>query len=54
MRVIVVDDSKTMRNILKSNLTELGYTEVEEACNGQDALTTLKLRCKETPNRISR
>ena len=39
MRVLVVDDSKTMRKILKSILTELGYTEVEEACNGQDALT---------------
>ena len=34
----MVDDSKTMRKILKSKLTELGYTEVEEACNGQDAL----------------
>lgn len=39
MRVLVVDDSKTMRKILKSILTELGYTEAEEACNGQDALT---------------
>lgn len=39
MRVMVVDDSKTMRNIEKSILNQLGYTEVEEACNGQDALT---------------
>ena len=39
MRVMVVDDSKTMRNIERSILSQLGYTEVEEACNGQDALT---------------
>lgn len=39
MKVMVVDDSKTMRNIEKSILNQLGYTEVEEACNGQDALT---------------
>ena len=39
MRVMVVDDSKTMRNIERSILNQLGYTEVEEACNGQDALT---------------
>lgn len=28
-----------MRNILQSIVTELGYTEVEEACSGPDALT---------------
>ena len=39
MRVMVVDDSKTMRNIIKSILNQLGYSEVEEACDGQDALT---------------
>ncbi len=39
MRVMVIDDSKTMRNIEKSILNQLGYTEIEEACNGQDALT---------------
>ena len=31
--------SRRSRKILKSILTELGYTEAEEACNGQDALT---------------
>lgn len=39
MRVIVDDDSKTRRKILKSILIELGDTEVEKACNGPDALT---------------
>ena len=38
MRVMVVDDSKTMRNIQKKILTQLGYTEIEEACDGQEAL----------------
>ncbi len=39
MRVLLVDDSKTMRNIQKSVLTQLGHTDVEEACDGQDALS---------------
>ncbi|MCC5785976.1 MAG: response regulator [Phycisphaerales bacterium] len=39
MRIMLVDDSKTMRNIQKSVLTQLGYTELEEACDGQDALS---------------
>jgi two-component system, chemotaxis family, chemotaxis protein CheY len=39
MRVMLIDDSKTMRNIQKSILGQLGYTEIEEACDGQDALS---------------
>ncbi|MCH8344352.1 MAG: response regulator [Planctomycetes bacterium] len=39
MRVMIVDDSKTMRNIQRNVLTKLGYTELEEACDGQDALS---------------
>jgi two-component system chemotaxis response regulator CheY len=39
MRVLLVDDSKTMRNIQKNILKQLGYEELEEACDGQDALT---------------
>jgi len=39
MRIMLIDDSKTMRNIQKSVLTQLGYTEVTEACDGQDALS---------------
>lgn len=38
MRVLLVDDSKTMRNIQKNILKQLGYEELEEACDGQDAL----------------
>lgn len=39
MRILLIDDSKTMRNIQKSVLKQLGYTDIEEACDGQDALS---------------
>ncbi len=39
MKIMLVDDSKTMRNIQKSVLTQLGHTELAEACDGQDALS---------------
>ena len=39
MRILLVDDSKTMRSIQKSVLAQIGHTEIEEACDGQDALS---------------
>jgi two-component system chemotaxis response regulator CheY len=39
MRVLVVDDSKTMRAIHRSVLGQLGDAEIEEACDGQDAMS---------------
>jgi two-component system chemotaxis response regulator CheY len=39
MRVLVIDDSKTMRNIEKNTLAALGHTDVAEAGDGQDALS---------------
>jgi two-component system chemotaxis response regulator CheY len=39
MRILLVDDSKTMRNIQKAVLAQLGHTDVLEACDGQDALS---------------
>lgn len=39
MKVMLVDDSKTMRNIQKGILAQLGYTDLEEACDGLDALS---------------
>jgi len=39
MKILLVDDSKTMRSIQKSVLSQLGYSEIEEACDGQDALS---------------
>ena len=39
MKILLVDDSKTMRNIQKGILAQLGYTEIEEAQDGLDALS---------------
>lgn len=39
MKILLIDDSKTMRNIQKSVLAQLGHTHIEEACDGQDALS---------------
>jgi two-component system chemotaxis response regulator CheY len=39
MRILLVDDSKTMRNIQRAVLAQLGHTEILEACDGQDALS---------------
>jgi two-component system, chemotaxis family, chemotaxis protein CheY len=39
MKIMLIDDSKTMRNIQKSVLAQLGHTSIEEACDGQDALS---------------
>ena len=39
MKVLLVDDSKTMRNIQKGILSQLGYTDLEEACDGLDAMS---------------
>jgi len=39
MRIMLIDDSKTMRNIQKSVLAQIGFTETEEACDGVDALS---------------
>lgn len=41
MRILLVDYSRTMRNIQKSIIARLGQHEVEEACDGQDALSKL-------------
>lgn len=38
MRIMLVDDSRTMRNIQRNILAQLGFTEVEEAGDGDDAL----------------
>lgn len=39
MKILLVDDSKTMRNIQKGILAQLGFTEVMEAVDGVDALS---------------
>ncbi len=41
MRLLVVDDSSTMRRIVRNNLKAIGYGDVVEADNGQVALECL-------------
>ena len=38
MKVLVVDDSATMRRIVVSSLQRIGFTEILEAANGEEAL----------------
>jgi len=38
MRVLVVDDSSTMRRIIKNTLTKAGFDDIDEAENGKLAL----------------
>lgn len=39
MKILLVDDSKTMRNIQRGILMQMGHTEIEEAVDGLDALS---------------
>lgn len=41
MKVLAVDDSATMRRIIKNQLKQSGFEEVDEAENGKQALTML-------------
>lgn len=41
MRALIVDDSRTMRLILKKQLVQLGFTEILEAGDGVEALQVL-------------
>ena len=38
MKILLVDDSSTMRRIQKNTLGALGFTDVDEAEDGQDAV----------------
>jgi two-component system chemotaxis response regulator CheY len=40
LKVLVVDDSSTMRRIIKNTLNKIGFTNVVEAENGIDALSS--------------
>ena len=41
MRVLTVDDSATMRRIIKNQLKQSGVEDVDEAANGREALLLL-------------
>jgi two-component system, chemotaxis family, chemotaxis protein CheY len=42
MKILTVDDSATMRRIIKNSLKALGYAEVIEAENGQVGLAKIR------------
>lgn len=42
MRILLVDDSTTMRKIQRRLLTEMGYNDVLEANNGKEAMKVLE------------
>lgn len=42
MKLLLVDDSATMRRIQKTQLGQLGLTDIIEAENGEDALLVLQ------------
>jgi two-component system chemotaxis response regulator CheY len=42
MRILLVDDSRTIRNIQKNVLKQLGHTDTVEAADGFEALKQIK------------
>ena len=42
VRILVVDDFATMRQIVKKSLISLGYSNISEASDGQEALAKLE------------
>ena len=42
MKILVVDDMVTMRRIVKNILKQLGFSNLDEAENGQEALQKLR------------
>jgi two-component system chemotaxis response regulator CheY len=42
MKILVVDDMSTMRRIVKNILKQLGFSNMDEAENGQEALAKLR------------
>ena len=42
MKVLVVDDYKTMLRIIGNLLKQLGFQNIEEACDGAEALEKMK------------
>lgn len=41
IKVLVVDDQLAMRTLTRSTLTQLGFTDVSDACDGEEALKSL-------------
>ncbi|HUW82927.1 MAG TPA: response regulator [Phycisphaerae bacterium] len=49
MKVLLVDDSRTIRNIQKNVLAQMGHTDILEAADGVEALKLLE---SETPDLV--
>ncbi len=45
MKVLIVDDSTTIRKIERSVLQRLGYSQVIEAADGREALASFQRHC---------
>jgi two-component system, chemotaxis family, chemotaxis protein CheY len=41
MKILLVDDSNTMRRIEKNTLEKMGYTDIHEASDGAEAIAKL-------------
>ena len=41
MKILLVDDSNTMRRIQRTQLSDIGITDIVEASNGEEALDVL-------------
>lgn len=44
MPILVVDDYQTMVRIIRNLLKQIGFCEIDDACDGSSALTRLKSR----------
>ncbi len=42
MKVLIVDDYSTMRRIIRNQLMQIGYTDIDEAADGNEALEKLR------------
>ena len=42
MKILLVDDSRTIRNIQKNTLKTIGHTDIDEAADGLEALACLE------------
>ncbi len=52
IRVLVVDDQRTMRSIIRQLLGRVGISNVTEAEHGEEALAVLRNPAMDTPDVI--
>ena len=43
MKILVVDDSQIMRDLITKNLRQLNFSEVDEAVDGMEAMRKISL-----------